>query len=90
MVRFSSNAPCYTVSFKEKGGTVLHRRIMRKYGEDAVKFENADMHPKAQETFPSLPHMITTMQPLMKWHALPGGPFWWIFQGPKDDPNSKV
>lgn len=79
MVRFSGQAPWYTVSFKEKSGQVLHRRIIRKYGDESVKFENADIHPRAAETFSSLPHMIETIQPLMRWKALQGGPTWWIF-----------
>lgn len=79
MVRFSGQAPWYTISFKEKGGNVLHRRIIRNYGEEAVKFENGDIHPRAGETFPSLPHMISAIQPLMRWKPLQGGPTWWIF-----------
>lgn len=79
MVRFSSTPPNFTISFKEKTGNVLHRRVMRKYGESAVQFENGDMCDRAVEPFKSLPHMVEEMQIIMKWKALQGGPFWWIF-----------
>ncbi len=79
MVRFSSTPPNYTISFKEKAGNVLHRRVMRKYNEGAVRFENGDMCERAVEPFKSLPHLVEEMQTIMKWKPLQGGPFWWIF-----------
>lgn len=79
MVRFSSTPPNYTVSFKEKGGNILHRRVMRRYNEAEVRFENGDMCERAVEPFKSLPHLVEEMQNIMKWKPLTGGPFWWIF-----------
>lgn len=91
MVRFSGVPPNYTISFKEHGqnGNVLHRRVIRKFGVETVKFENGDMCEKANESFKSLPHLVEEMQKVMKWKALTGGPFWWIFHDPSktSDPS---
>lgn len=110
MVRFSGQAPWFTVSFKDKGGNVLHRcvgllfvfllffcfslcvcrRIMRSYGAEEVRFENSDLHPRASETFPSLPHLISAFQPLMRWKPLQGGPTWWIFHEQDDKGDARA
>jgi hypothetical protein len=86
MVRFSSTPPNYTISFKEKGGNVLHRRVLRQV-DGSVKFENGDMCERASRSFKSIPHLVEEMRVIMKWVPLPGGPFWWIFN---ENDNSRM
>ena len=80
LIRFSNVIPYFTVSFKEPGGAILHRRIVKHWGEEAVSFEKADICPEAKDTFKTLPHLVDTISRVMKWHAVKkGGPFSWIF-----------
>ena len=85
MVRFSSAPPNVTVSFKEKGGNILHRRILRQVDESTCVFENGDMCSRATQPFKSLPHLVEEMKSIMHWKDLPGGPFSWIFNEPGQD-----
>lgn len=84
LVRFSTQAPNFTISFKYTDGNVLHRRILRKYGEEAVVFENPDIHPAAKKSYASLPHLVAALMPVMHWTPVNGSQFWYIFHETND------